>query len=377
MKKYDDLSKKGFEFIGKGYKPLCITKRGLLTYRKHGLYEYDGTVFHHLADIPCGMKERITDSFRLLERATRSEPQSAVCADGHAYIARRHSVDRLNIETHILTRDGRFRKPYIHTRQLTYIHGVEGFDSCIAYGEYFGNAKREEVCIYARSVMGESADWKEVYRFPAGVIRHIHTLVPDSEHKCVYILTGDDNGESGIWKAVDMFQRVEPLLVGDQMYRACVAYTTRDGMIYATDIPSRENAIMRYDFERQELTELQKLPGTCTSGGVILDRGLFCTSIESEEPKSRGKLTMLRYLLSRKYARGIADEYPRIYMEGADGRYFELLRCEKDFLPGGLFRFGRVLPLVDEKRQILYIAPVAVKRYDGKLYRIALSDIHA
>lgn len=361
----NELSERGFSLIIKGHKPLCPSNKGLITYHKHALYILNGTDIKKLADFKASFKDKLMSTGRVLERMTRSEPQTAV-ADGDAlFVARRHSVEKYSLADGSLLEKEPYRKDYIHTDRLTVIKGVKGFDDCIAYGEYFSNSKHEEVCVFTKKREG---DWTLAYTFPADTVRHIHSLVPDVANGCVYILTGDADRESGIWRATDNFASVEPLLVGNQDYRACIAFLEGDGMTYTTDIPSRQNHITRLDLKNGSVRKLMPLPGSCTVGCRMKNRNVFCTSVEAKEPQNRGRSEMIKYMLRRKLADGMLDDCPRLYVEDKNGGYVELLKCKKDFWPGGLCRFGRILPLYDENTDTLYVFPIAVKKYDGKLY---------
>ncbi len=344
-----------------------------MAYRKHALYLYDGQAFEKLLAFPAGLKARLMSCNRLLERMTRSEPQSAVIAEGYAFVARRHEILQILLSDGSIADRHHFRKGYIHTNRLSLIQHVSGFSECVAYGEYQPNAKRESVCIW-RKKTATPGEWEQVYAFADGQIRHIHALIPDPLHACVYILTGDEDGESGIWRATEDFGHVEPFLVGDQAYRSCVAYVDGNVLCYSTDIPSRQNTVTKVELQTKTTTILCELPGTCTVGCRAGDTILFCTSVETEEPKSRGKWHMLQYLLGRKLPAGIKDRYPRVYRYTANGEIVEWLKFEKDIWPAGLFRFGRALPVYDAFTDTLYLYPGAVKKYDGKLYLIKMGE---
>ncbi len=371
----DMLTEKGFRLIAKGYKPLTATDRGLLVYHKHALYLYRQDAFEKLLAFPAGFKTRLKSCTRLLERMARTEPQSAVCCDGAVFVARRHEVLRISLEDGRVVGKHTFRKSYIHTNRLAVIRGVAGFSDCVAYGEYLPNAKRESVCVFRKRLTDGEDAWDCAYTFPDGAIRHIHALIPDAAHACVYILTGDEDAESGIWRATDDFRTVEPLLVGDQAYRSCVAYIEGDALYYSTDIPSRQNTVTRVDLNTKITERLLELPGSSTVGGRVGDKLIFCTSVETEEPKSRKRLDMWRYLLGSRLPAGIKDAYPRVYLyDLKTEKTEEWLKFEKDIWPAGLFRFGRALPVYDELTDTLYLYPGSVKKYDGRLYSIRMND---
>ena len=369
----DYLLEKGFTYHGKRFKPMCMTPIGFLTYKKHKLYILSEGKFRLFTAFPCGIKGKIKEISRVVERITRCEPQYAICFDGAVIVARRHTIDTFGLQDGSLIKSEEYRKSYIHTDRLAVISGVKGFESCVAYGEYFGNSKREEVCVFAKSSINE--DWKKVFEFPAGAVRHIHSIVPDAANECVYILTGDEDGESGIWRATNNFSTVEPVAVGNQDYRCCIAFPSGKTLTYTTDIPSRQNYITRLNLTDCEIEKLVELPGSCTVGCDADGTKIFCTSVESIEPSSRGKLDMIKYLLNRKLGQGIKDKFPRMYVENADGSFKEFLKCEKDNWPGGLCRFGRIYPVYDAINKRLYVFPIAVKKYDGRLYSIDLEKV--
>ncbi len=355
------------KFIGKRHKPLCVTEKGLLTYYKNAMYLFKNGEFSLLCKFRAGTKQRVLSSVRLAERFGRTEPQSAIACSDTVYIARHKEILCISLKTGEITERYTFRKPYIHTSRLTRIQSVPSFTDVIAFGEYFANEKREEVCLWTKNA-DNTCEWRVAYTFPAGKVRHIHNLVPDPTNNCVYILTGDEDGESGIWKATDDFRSVEPLLVGDQAYRACIAFADGKGITFATDIPSRQNYINYYDIKSGTLTPLSKIPGSCTSGCMINGKKIFCTTVESVEPKSRSKIDMIRYMLSRKRAAGIADDYSHIFVETEEGKYTDQMQFKKDVFPGGAFRFGSIGVVASEDDELLYLYPCAVKKYDGKLF---------
>lgn len=371
----DMLVEKGFEYVAKGYKPLCATMNGLLAYHSHALYIYNDNAFVKLLGFPVGIKNRILNCHRILERMTRSEPQSAILCGNDIFVARRHEILQISLKDGSVIDKHNYRKNYIHTNRISIIDNIDGFSDCVVYGEYQPNAKREEVFVWRKKTFG-ACKWECVYKFAEGQIRHIHAIIPDKLHGCVYILTGDEDKESGIWKATDDFKKVEPLLVGNQAYRSCIAYVDGEELCYSTDIPSRQNTITRVDLKTMQTEALYNLPGSCTVGCCCGEYTVFCTSVETEEPKTRGKTDMIRYLLGQKLPAGIKDRFPRVYVYSKDKKIEEWLKFEKDIWPAGLFRFGRAIPLYDEFRGRLYLYPAAVKKYDGKLYFINTGDIH-
>src|SRR5271165_5443303 len=78
---------------------------------------------------------------------------------------------------------------------ITAVPGV-GTRGAVYWGEYFDNAARDEVHIYASTDAG--ATWGVAYTFPKGAIRHVHNIVHDPWGTCLWVLTGDYDDECRI-----------------------------------------------------------------------------------------------------------------------------------------------------------------------------------
>ena len=74
----DYLLEKGFTYHGKRFKPMCMTPIGFLTYKKHKLYILSEGKFRLFTAFPCGIKGKIKEISRVVERITRCEPQYAI-----------------------------------------------------------------------------------------------------------------------------------------------------------------------------------------------------------------------------------------------------------------------------------------------------------
>ena len=352
------------QLIKKGYKPLCVARSGLITYHNGILYLYKNGVFDEILQIDNTLYSKTRN--RLLERIFRIEPKSAVWFEDALFIALNDSILTIDIEGKCVTKKGTFRKKYIHTSRLSVIYGLKSFNDSVVYGEYFDNPSREEVCIFQSC----GNEWKKVFSFAPGTVRHIHNMVPDAMHDCVYILTGDSDSESGIWKATKNFSVVEPLLVGSQKYRACIGFLFDNELCFATDIPSKDNYINSINLENMEIRSIQNIPGTCTTGCIVGDQMIFGTTVECEEPSGNRRIDRIKYLLSRKKAKGIQSDEVYLYLGTPTKGFAEIEHMKKDIFPGGLCQFGRIYVVTDEDSSGIYYYPIATKKYDGKMYHL-------
>ena len=107
---------------------------------------------------------------------------------------------------------------------------------------------------------------------------------------------------------------------------------------------------------------LAVLSGSCTTGCTAGQKMIFGSTFESIEPTGTGKIDRLKYLLGRKKAAGITDDYVRLYVGNAQNGFSELLKYQKDCLPAGLCQFGRINVEFNEYSGELVIYPQAVKK---------------
>jgi hypothetical protein len=222
---------------------------------------------------------------------------------------------------------------------FTVIEGIQGCDDGIYFGEYFGNRHREPVHVYKRD---EDASWRVVYSFTLGEINHIHGLIPDPQRDCIWLLAGDFEHSASIWMVKENFNEVRPILRGEQAYRACVAFPTEQGLLYATDTQINRNAIRLLTCRDGEwLSEsLLDINGSCIYGCQLRDYFVFSTATEPSDQKSNPILA----LLDRRPGPGIIENKSDVLLVNkTDLSCSVLFSKEKDFLPYRLFQFGAIL----------------------------------
>lgn len=141
----------------------------------------------------------------------------------------------------------------------------------IYIGEYFSNPRRDAVRVFGSD---DGRRWKPVHSFSAGAVRHVHGVVHDEYRDGLWVLTGDDDRESGLWFTGDGFDTLEPVVRGTQQARAVSVVPTQKGLIVPTDSPRIENTIQLLELPEARLTPLCPLPGSAfhalESGGLYL-----------------------------------------------------------------------------------------------------------
>lgn len=153
-------------------------------------------------------------------------------------------------------------------------------DGPMAFGEYFQNRERGEVHIYASR---DGREFEVAHTFPAGSVRHIHSIVHDPYRKGQWVLTGDDGDEVGLWWTQDQFRSLEPVVRGVQNARAVTVLPTRDAVIVPMDSPVTQNHIQALDPSTGNLRVLGSVPGSvffATRAGNML---FLSTAVEKSQ----------------------------------------------------------------------------------------------
>lgn len=233
------------------------------------------------------------------------------------------------------------------TRPL-HITAVPGGAICgaIFWGEYFDNAARDEVHIYASTDAG--ATWSVAYTFPKGAIRHVHNIVHDPWENCLWVLTGDYGDECRVLRAACDFSRVEAVLQGKQQARAVAAIPTENGLYFSSDTPLESNYIYRLD-RQQALLQVAPISSSSIYGCRVRGRVFFSTMVEPSDVNR--------------------DRHVRVYggtaEDAKDKDWRPLLAWKKDRWPMGLFQYGNaVMPDGINTTSFLALTTLAVESDD-------------
>jgi hypothetical protein len=237
-----------------------------------------------------------------------------------------------------------FRSTFDITRGTRPLHITTVPDATVFWGEYFDNASRDEVHIYASADGGMT--WSVAYTFPSGSIRHIHNIVHDPWQNCLWVLTGDYGDECQILRASCDFATVDVVLHGKQQARAVAAVPTEDGLYFASDTPLEHNFIYRLD-AKGNVSPLTAINSSSIYGCRVGSLLFFSTMVEPSEVNHGSDI--------------------RVY--GADTRvpqqWQALLSWRKDRWPMRLFQYGNAfLPDGENLSSCLAITTIAVDADD-------------
>jgi hypothetical protein len=129
----------------------------------------------------------------------------------------------------------------------------------VYFGEYFWNEGRDEVHVLGSE---DGRGFEVVHTFPAGSIRHVHGIHADPHRGGLWVLTGDDGSEAGLWFTGDEFATLEPVVRGTQAARAVTILPRESGLVVPTDTPQEQNWIQHLDPATGTFERLRELPGS-------------------------------------------------------------------------------------------------------------------
>lgn len=353
------------EETGISGKALLITsKKELVYYRKGNIYLYD-TVKKTRKGIrlPAKKWKRVCCKIRLLERLLHMDAKWAVQV-GNDRILLQFDHRTLLINTENSKIDIEKNPVQGNPLSAAVIKGNPGFPNGVIVGDYTKNLAREKVSLYSRD---EAGRWRNVYQFPTGTVRHIHGCVSDPYRQCIYILTGDEDKESGIWKAVNNFDRVEPLILGSQQYRTCQMLIGKDSVYYFTDAPSERNYM--YGIKNKTVRKLHVLNGTCIYGVQFDKEGIYSTTCEADAHA----VNRFQYWFSNVPGNGICGRDVDVFVAGDGGEMHVLMHFEHDGLPLRLFQYGTV-SFTNVVENCCYFTPMCVKGKDMCIYKVIKKD---
>jgi hypothetical protein len=324
-------------YASRGYDLLCATISGEVTSE----LSWRPTARYYPA-----LWRTVTASTRLISR---------FCRDGfHALAILNSAAMVAAVPGAIVTlgpNEELFRSTHRITRGTRPLHITAVPNGPIYWGEYFDNAARDEVHIYASG--DEGAHWHVAYTFPRGEIRHIHNIVHDPFANCLWILTGDYGNECRILRASCDLSQIDVILQGNQQARAVALIPTEDGVYFSSDTPLEPNFIFRLD-RQGNLSKPAPISSSSIYGCQVANRLFFSTMAEPSSINT--------------------DREVRIYASRDRNHWIPLLSFRKDYWPMRWFQYGNAfLPDGNNTTEFLAITTIAVEDDDQVISLYALS----
>lgn len=242
----------------------------------------------------------------------------------------------------LFSNESEFRQTHAIRRGTRPLHIAVVPNGAIFWGEYFDNASREEVHIYASTDAG--ATWNVACTFGRGEIRHIHNIVYDPWQDCLWILTGDIGDECRILRASFDLRSIDVVLKGNQQARAVALVPAEDGLYFSSDTPLEGNYIYHLD-RGGKLTQLAGISSSSIHGCRVGSHIFFTTMVEPSEVNR--------------------DRNVRIYGGSFAEEWRSLLSWRKDRWPMGFLQYGNAcLPDGDNATPYLAVSTIAVESDD-------------
>lgn len=189
----------------------------------------------------------------------------------------------------------------------------------IYWGDYIASSERVPINIYCSKDDGLS--WDIVFTFPDNTIRHIHNIIFD-EIRCEYlILTGDEDNESGIWATKD-FNKVEPILIGQQQYRATSLIVKNDYYVLPTDTEIEQNYIQKFDINNKSIQPILDVPSSSIDAKEISGYSFVSLMVEPS------KVNITKSV--------------NLYVSDDDTIWSKIFSVKKDILSGKYFQYASI-----------------------------------
>jgi len=272
-----------------------------------------GKTWQKVLSLPLGTGDYLKSRNQLTARLFRTKIHHLQIVEARFLVV----VGFGKIFTFDLRNDGLFLgdHPLFGKRPLSFCQTPDGR---LFYGEYRGNPERSPVSLWQSHDAGQS--WTAAFTFEN--IRHIHGVFHDPFESCLWITTGDEDHESGIWKATPDFSTVEQILGGSQQSRAITLQFTADKVFFGTDTPLETNHLYCFSRVSGQLEKLAQVDGSvfhsCAAGGKMF----FSTACEPS--------TVNR------------DRQASIYQVSESGECSHLVSFAKDRWSMKYFQYGQI-----------------------------------
>jgi len=238
---------------------------------------------------------------------------------------------------------------------------VDDRTSNVYFGEY-NNSRPYAVRIFRGTNDGRK--WEMCYRFPEGRVKHVHSIVPDPYRKRIWVCTGDNDQESGLFYTDDDFQTLELFGGGEQSWRIVSLIPTEKAIYWGSDAGQDapgdfKNYLYKWDFGKKQKKQLVCIDKPAYYS-TQLKNGTMIIGV-TYEPKIRRKVEKTAELWA-----------------SADGEQWEKI-IDLPFQPSNRTigtKYATIcLPLGDGTVSLIFFTPLNTKKYDFKLLCAELIQI--
>lgn len=128
----------------------------------------------------------------------------------------------------------------------------------IYFGEYTTEPGARPICIWKSSDEGRT--WQEAFEFPAGTVRHIHTVQFDPYEGAIWVGTGDRNEHCYVGVSYDGAATFRWVVQGTQKCRTCGFVFFPDVVLWGMDTGREPNRLIRLRREEGTINAHAQLP---------------------------------------------------------------------------------------------------------------------
>lgn len=220
----------------------------------------------------------------------------------------------------------------------------------IVFGDYWSNADRSPVHLYR---LKSGAD--EVYIdhvFPAGYVRHVHSVRWDVAAERVVVATGDVGAESRIVTFDAEVENARTIAEDGESARAISVLFNDRSIYYGTDAEFRANTIRKMDRNSGVVSDIAQVNGPVFYSAPFRDGWLFGSTAEMCPSQ-------------------MSPEAILYYLDPSSDTVQEVARFRKDALPLKLFQLGTIaFPRVKDAGRPLVLSGTALRGLDGSLVAV-------
>ena len=353
--------KNEFRPVFRGYGRAIFVENDGTFYRAHHLNIFrstdKGETWQRIVSIPRPLNRTMIEPFRLLCRLLRHEVRAFVPLKSGGYVAAtRTGVFYARPEDYLMNKSKIENSVYPPQYPMTMCYDTSGR---IIWGEYWYNAERRGVRLYASDDNGQS--FHAVHTFEPGATRHVHNIIYDKYLNKFWVFTGDHETDPGIGMLDTDFSQFEWVHKGEQKYRAVWAFDLGDSMVYATDTEKESNAIYLLNKDTAKTEHLQDIDGSCIYATRF---GKYYTISTTAEPiNSNGKVK--NPMSSSIWISDNAFDWKKVYTATKD--------LSASYWSYKYFQFGSiVLPAGKCEQNTFMFSGQALKGIDGKVYTMQL-----
>lgn len=156
--------------------------------------------------------------------------------------------------------------------------GATLYNQQIFIADYWSNPKREPVHLYRVHLPSGNTDI--LFRFEAGIVRHIHNVEIDPFSQRLWSSTGDEDQECIIFHVDPESGKHEFVGQGGQQWRAVSFVFRKEAVYWGTDNPSGENYVWRYDRRRKRIDQIGHVRGPVYYSKGVDNFVIFGTAVE-------------------------------------------------------------------------------------------------